>query len=99
MHGVDGPAVVLDVHAYDVALLDHEHRDVWEKVAVDRPPESGLAVDEAGTPSDRVGEAAIRMGRVEGQRSRAAVPQEVEDLRWHRGSRRTRPDDECANAA
>ena len=51
--------------------LDHEHRHVGEQVAVDRPPEAGLAVEEAGRLPIAVVEVPVRVGRVEAERRRA----------------------------
>src|SRR3954451_10325071 len=78
VHRVDLTAAVLDGHLYDVALLNDEHRDVRELVAVDGPDEAGLAVEQAGAPADRVDETAGRVGGVKRQLSWCAVVQLVE---------------------
>ena len=75
--GCVSPLSLSIVEHHDVALVDHEHRDVGEQVAVDRPPEPGPAVEEAGPPPDPVVERAGRGARgrspsVAGRRRRSA---------------------------
>ena len=67
VHRVGSAAAVLELHHDHVALLHDVHRDVREEMAVDRPPQAGPAVEEAGAAPDAVLEGAVG---VVGRRSR-----------------------------
>ena len=54
VHRVRLAAVVDDAHPHHVALGDDEHRHVGEHVTVDRPPDPGTPVQEAGAAPDLV---------------------------------------------
>ena len=76
------------MHPDHVALADDEHRHVGEQMAVDRPPDAGHAVEEAGPAADHVVEAPVRSGRVEAGRCGGAVGEEVDVLLRPRARRR-----------
>src|SRR5688572_22829712 len=96
VHGMHFAAVVLDVHQHHVTLAYHIHRDIWIKVAVDRPPHARSAFHKAGSAINQIVEPAAGLSWIKAQRGRRAVRQQVQlgvGVRWRRNVGALRSDD------